>query len=150
MYSMRKEQSLGYQVNLLARLLERALRDRIAAHGVVPGQFPALLSLFEEDGLTQAQLAALVQIEQPTIAKTLQRMERDGLIERTPDPDDGRRVRVFLTSRARALERDLKLAAREINERAVIGLTPARQELLAEMIKVVIANLSGSDSSSNH
>jgi DNA-binding MarR family transcriptional regulator len=77
---LRTEDSLGYQVNLLARLFERALRERIAPHGVVPGQFPALLCLYEQDGLTQAELGSRVQIEQPTIAKTLQLAPMSNLV----------------------------------------------------------------------
>lgn len=73
--------SLGYQVNHLARMLAQALRERIAPLGVVPGQFAQLLVLHEQDGLTQAQLCERVRIEQPTMANTLARMERDGLIE---------------------------------------------------------------------
>jgi DNA-binding MarR family transcriptional regulator len=140
---LRRETSLGYQVNLLARLFERALRERISRHGVVPGQFPALLCLYEQDALTQAEIGSLVQIEQPTIAKTLQRMERDGLIRRAPDPDDRRRVRIHLTPRARALEPTLAAAAREINARAVDGLAPAEQQDLIDTITHVIANLGG-------
>ena len=50
---LRPASSVGYQVNRLARLFEVALRNRIAAYGVVPGQFPALLALYERDRQTQ-------------------------------------------------------------------------------------------------
>jgi DNA-binding MarR family transcriptional regulator len=140
---LRTEDSLGYQVNLLARLFERALRERIAPHGVVPGQFPALLCLYEQDGLTQAELGSRVQIEQPTIAKTLQRMERDGLIRRAQHPDDRRRVRIHLTPQARALEPTLAAAAREINARATDGLTRDEAEQLIRTVTRIIANLGG-------
>src|SRR5882757_4292236 len=81
-----RRHSLGYQVNLLARLMEQALRRRIAVHGVVPGQFPALLALYEREGRTQSELCQLVRIEQSTMANTLNRMQRDGLVSRSPDP----------------------------------------------------------------
>jgi DNA-binding MarR family transcriptional regulator len=140
---LRKETSLGYQVNLLARLFERALRERIAPHGVVPGQYPALLCLYEHDGLTQTEIANRVHIEQPTIAKTLQRMERDGLIRRQPDPNDRRRVRIHLTPPARALEHTLATTAREINARAVEGIRRAEAAHLLDTVTRLIANLSG-------
>jgi DNA-binding MarR family transcriptional regulator len=140
---LRRETSLGYQVNVMARLFERALRERIAPHGVVPGQYPALLCLYEENGLTQAEIGSRVHIEQPTIAKTLQRMERDGLIRREPDPDDRRRVRIHLTSAARALEHTLAATAREINARAVDGLGTAEAARLLDTVTRIIANLSG-------
>ncbi len=87
-----REESLGYQVNHLARLLAQALAVSIAPYGVVPGQFAQLLALFEQDGLTQRELCDRVQIEQATMAKTLQRMQRDDLVQCNPDPDDRRRM----------------------------------------------------------
>lgn len=136
-----RDASLGYQVNHLARLLALALRDGIAPYGVVPGQFAQLLALFEQDGITQAELCAQVGIEQPTMANTLARMERDGLIDRTPDPADGRRILVHLTPRARALEADLVGAAGTVNAEATRGLGAREVETLMETLATVIDNL---------
>ena len=132
-----REASLGYQINHLARLMERGLRDRIAALGVVPGQFAQLLALYETDGLTQAELCDRVQIEQPTMANTLARMERDGLITRSPDPHDRRRSLVRLTPRARELEDELVSAALEVNALATHGL--AERDVATLMIAVAAA-----------
>jgi DNA-binding MarR family transcriptional regulator len=139
--SLPPESSLGYLVNHLARLLALALRDRIGPYGVVPGQFAQLLALYEADGLTQAELCARVQIEQPTMANTLARMERDGLITRTPDPADQRRSLVRLTAKARRLEPDLVAAAREINALATQGLTDDQITAFRTALGVAIANL---------
>lgn len=68
-------------------MFARALHQRIAPHDVVPGQFAQLLALYERDGVTQQELCEIVRIEQPTMAVTLQRMERDGLITRRRDPE---------------------------------------------------------------
>jgi DNA-binding MarR family transcriptional regulator len=135
--------SLGYQVNYLARLMENALRDQISPLGVVPGQFAQLLSLYQEDGLTQAQLCERVRIEQPTMAKTLARMERDGLIDRQPDPDDGRRSLVTLTNRARDIEDDLMAAARRVNAAATGGLTKSQIATFMQTMDAIIGNLDG-------
>jgi DNA-binding MarR family transcriptional regulator len=99
---LRPASSAGYQVNRLARLFEAALRQRIAAHGVVPGQFPALLALFEHDGRTQRELCDIADVDQSTMAKTLARMRRDGLLREEPDPSDRRRTRYHLTPHAQA------------------------------------------------
>jgi DNA-binding MarR family transcriptional regulator len=136
--------SLGYQVNYVARLMEHALRDQIAPLSVVPGQFAQLLSLYQEDGVTQAQLCELVRIEQPTMAKTLARMERDGLIDRTPDPIDGRRSLVTLTHRARGIEADLVAAAHRVNGAATRGLTKGEVAQFMQTLNAIIANLEGS------
>jgi DNA-binding MarR family transcriptional regulator len=136
-----REGSLGYQVNQLGRLLAQGLGGRIAAYGVVPGQFAQLLALFEEDGLTQRELCDRVRIEQATMANTLQRMQRDGLVRVVPDPNDRRRVRVYLTDRARAIEDDLVAAARELNALATNGLTEAEIAQYLDWTKRLITNL---------
>ena len=137
----RPQTSLGYQVNHLARLLAAALRERIEPLGVVPGQVAQLLTLYERDGVTQSELCDLVQVEQPTMANTLARMERDGLVERVPDPGDKRRSLVMLTPRARELQADLVAAARAVNDLATRGLDAAEAEMFLSAIDTAIANL---------
>ena len=136
-----RQSSLGYQVNHVARLLEAALHQRISPLGVVPGQFAQILALYEEDGLTQRQLCDLVRIEQPTMAKTLQRMERDLLIRREPDPGDGRRARVLLTAHARALRSDLVDAATAVNAAATKGLSDREVSEFMRTLARIIDNL---------
>lgn len=121
--------------------MAQALKERIEALGVVPGQFAQLLALYEQDGLTQAELCERVRIEQPTMASTLNRMERDGLIRRVPDPADRRRARVMLTTQARRLEGDLVSAARGVNSAATRGLSDGEVAALMRTIAQVIDNL---------
>lgn len=133
--------SLGYQVNHLSRLLANALRSRVQEFGVVPGQFAQLLALYERDGRTQAELCRAVQIEQATMANTLNRMERDGLIARTADPDDRRRTRIHLTPKARDLEPVLVASAREVNSAATAGLSEGEIAAFLSTMQRLIANL---------
>jgi DNA-binding MarR family transcriptional regulator len=139
--SLPRRASLGYQVNHLGRLLAQALRTRIAADRVVPGQFAQLLALYEEDGLTQNQLCERVRIDQSTMAHTLQRMERDGLIQRTPDPADRRRALITLTDRARQIETRLVDAARQVNAAATRGLTDDEVASCLRTLSRMIDNL---------
>ncbi len=136
-----RQSSLGYQVNHLARLMAQALRGRIAPLGVVPGQFAQLLALYEQDGLSQRELCERVRIEQPTMANTLQRMERDGLIRRLPDPADGRRAAVMLTGRARDLQDDLVGAARSINTEAARNIGDEELVNFMDTMSRIIDNL---------
>jgi len=136
-----RQASVGYQVNHLARLLAQALRERVEPHGVVPGQFAQLLALYEQDGLTQAELCARVRIEQPTMANTLARMQRDGLIDRVPDPADGRRALVTLTPRARDLQDQLIAAARAVNTTATRGLDEPQTTAFLAALASAIDNL---------
>ena len=138
---LRPASSVGYQVNRLARLFEAALRQNIAAYGVVPGQFPALLALYERDGRTQRELCQVASVDQSTMAKTLARMRRDGLVREEPDPGDGRRTRYYLTPRARALEPELGVAGREVIAVATRGIPAARLAAFDQTLADMAGNL---------
>ncbi len=135
--AFRRHASLGYVVNRLARLLARALERRLAEFGVPLGQFPVLLILWEEEGLTQTEIARRLDFEQPTIANTLKRMERDGMVTTAPDPASRRRVLVFLTERARSLQAPLTAAAQDINQHVCAKLSPKKvQALFSTMAEI--------------
>ncbi len=137
--------SLGYLVNHAARLLERELAEQVRPHGAWPAYFPVLLALWEQDGRTQAELVRLVDVEQPTLANTLNRMERDGFVRRTLDPSDRRATCIRLTDHGRALEDTLTRGARGVNERALRGLDQAQRTALLATLRQVIENLRGGD-----
>ena len=138
--SFSKDDSAGYLANHMARLFERGLAARIRPLGLTTGTFPALLELWENDGLTQKQLVERLDIEQATMANTLSRMERDGLIRREKDPGDGRVQRIRLTERARALRDPAIAAATAENEDALLALSDEESaEFISLMQKIIAA-----------
>lgn len=135
-----KEDSAGYLINHLARMFAQGLAAAIRPLGLSTGTFPALLELWESDGVTQKHLVSKLGIEQATMANTLNRMERDGLITRRKDPEDGRSQLVWLTDQARALHAPAVAAAEAVNEDLLAPLTTdERRQLLALMRKVIQA-----------
>ena len=90
---------------------------------------------------TQAELSRLVGIEQPTMAITLRRMERDGLIQRKPDPDHGRRSHVTLSARGRKLSQVMRTAAHEVEKLATDGLSAAEVDQFFRLAGTMIQNL---------
>lgn len=141
--AIRRIDSLGYQIGLLGRLYDRRLQDMLKAYGVAPGQFAPLVMLFEQDGLTQAELCRRVKVEQPTMANTLQRMERDGLIRRKGDAGDKRRALVYLTARAREMQAKIMEGARAVSGQTVKGLTAADQDDMFRLVARMVENLKG-------
>nr|WP_136442244.1 MarR family transcriptional regulator [Pacificoceanicola onchidii] len=133
--------SAGYLVNNLARLLVEVLRKRIAPLGIVPGQFPTLLALWEKDGLTQKELLVLVDIEQATLANTLTRMERDGLITRKEHPADARARTIHLTNQGRSIRDEAYKAAAQINEEVLADLSDAETEAFLSYMRRVIGRI---------
>ena len=101
--------SATYLSSLLAKSFSRALQERGQKLGFAPGQFPVLLELWSEEGLTQKQLLDRLDIEQATMANTLARMERDGLVLRKRHPTDKRAQQIFLTAKADPLPENPRL-----------------------------------------
>lgn len=134
---------VGHLVGHLARLLARELQSRIAPMGLSTGSFPVLLELWEEDGQTQRELVAALGVEQATMANTLGRMERDGLVSRSKDPKDGRMRRVRLTDRARGLEAEAKAAATAVNEAVLADLSGWEREALMQLLAKTIDSARG-------
>lgn len=132
--------SAAYLAGQLAKAFSRSLHQRAAALGFSPGQLPVLLELWAEDGLTQKQLLDRVGIEQATMANTLARMQRDGLVDRRPHPRDRRAQQVFLTEKARAMEEIAVRAAREADDAMFAGFRRFERELLLEYMRMIIQN----------
>jgi len=95
------DKNLCYEINRLARMLMAKINEQTKPHGVSQGQLPVLCCLDEESGQTQAELCKNIQVEQPTMANTLSRMERDGLIYKVACEQDRRQTKIFLSEQTR-------------------------------------------------
>lgn len=139
--SIDREKSLTYVINHISRQLTSALNAELQSHGVAPGQFPVLMCLWEQDGLTQRELYQRVKIEQATMSNTLKRMERDCLIYREPDPEDRRSTRIHLTGMAKKLEAKLTKGAKAVNKLALDGLKKKERKYVLELLEMMATNL---------
>ena len=137
--SFDKNRSAGYLANHMARLFASGLHSRIRAIGLAPAQFMVLLELWERDGMTQKELVVSLDVEQATMANTIARMERDGLVERRPHPRDGRAQIICATPKAHDLKHAAVSAARAQNETALRNLNADDAEQLLRLMQKVIS-----------
>ena len=133
---------IGFQVLQIHKAHRQLAEEDLNKLGVHTGQEMILLQLWIEEGIPQSQLAACMEVEPPTATKMLQRMERAGLIERRPDPEDARVSLVYLTERGRALEQPVLDVWRQLEARTVSGLSLTEQTLLRRLLLQVASNLS--------
>ena len=134
--------SLGYQFGLIARLLAQSLKKRNGKDGILPGQFPIALELLAQDGATPRDLCALVKIDQRTMASTLKRMERNGIIRRKACPRDGRQSTIHLTAKGRRLSDAAVQNARAVNRIAFEDLDPEATAQLRAALGHIVDRLS--------
>ena len=140
---LNRELSAGYLTNWAGRLLIRTISPKLEAHGLSVGYLPVFFTLTENPKLSQKRIAEIIEVEQPTMAATLARMERDGLIVRTPDPTDGRSALISLTAKAREKLSIVERAVNETNDLALSGLKPAERKQFFEMMKRIVVALGG-------
>ena len=135
------EDRVATAIRMASRLIAQTVGAELGRLGLRIAQLPVLLILSANEGLTQTEIARRVGVEQPTMALTLRRMERDGLITRTRDPLDGRRSHIHLTPIAAAAEPRLTTLRSEIEEQALLGFTDEEREALLGYVLRVTANL---------
>ena len=107
--------SMGYQVRITYRMLERFIQDQLVDTDVQIGMWYFFRILWIEDGLTQRELSRRVGTAEPTTLEQLRNMEKHGHITRKRSKEDRRVVHVLLTPKGRVLEKKLMKHVDELN-----------------------------------
>ncbi|OAG74488.1 transcriptional regulator [Gluconobacter japonicus] len=131
----------GHYFSRIARGLSRVGDARLRDLGLATAQLPILTALKDGAQLSQKQLAHWAKVEQPTMAQMLSRMERDGLIQRTPDPNDGRSSLISLTKMALERLPAGRAVLRQGNADMTKGLTSEEIDTLIMLLRQVLANI---------
>jgi DNA-binding MarR family transcriptional regulator len=135
-------ENLGY---LLAKATQRwneLLHAEFVQEGfaeVRPSYGSVLLPLFEEDGLRMGELAARARLAKQTMTTLIRLAERDGLVRRDRDPEDGRAFRIFLTARARSFQPVAERVLERLDARVERRLSAAEREVLTTSLQEVMS-----------
>lgn len=121
---------MGRAMRGFSRIADAALRDL----GFATGQLPVLVSLKHSQTLSQAELARIAQVEQPSMAQLLNRMERDGLVQRVADPADKRSRLVSLTADAGERMPQARAVMQSLSQQALAGFTPEEVAQLTQLM----------------
>lgn len=136
--SLNRLRSAGYMTNWAARLFAVAIEQRLKPHGIAPAYLPIFFALGQGEALSQKALTQFAAVEQPTMAATLNRMERDGLIQRTSDPADRRSSLISLSEIARSKMDVVFQATSEVNEAALSRLSQDERVLFVSMLEKIV------------
>lgn len=108
---------------------------------VHPGQPPVLFELSRRDGLRQSELAEKLRVKPATITVMLNRMVKNGHVERRTDPDDQRVSRVFLTDKGRAAVTEVREALRASEAHALEGITEEEKAQVRRLLLHMYENV---------
>ncbi len=137
------DDSFGYLVNMAARRLKYELHLAFKASGydITPEQWTVLNRLWEQDGLSQVELAERTFKDKPIITRILTILERKGVISRRFDDDDRRVTRVFLTRKGQDLKDKLIPCAKSVLEKGSRNLTAQDIAHLKHTLNQILSNL---------
>jgi DNA-binding MarR family transcriptional regulator len=100
MYEKLAEKSVGKRIQALFRLSMINFRSEMKRLGFGTGDYDFMGALFLDEGLSQDELSRRIRVDKSYTARTLARLEKAGMVERRPDPEEHRIKRVFLGKKA--------------------------------------------------
>jgi len=103
-------------------------------------QMPVLHALKNGASLSQKDLAQFAGVEQPTMAEMLARLERDGVVQRKPNPKDRRGSLVSLTRTSRLRLPKARMELIQVEKGAMASLSTAEKEILLNLLQRVVSN----------
>jgi MarR family transcriptional regulator, transcriptional regulator for hemolysin len=132
---------LGYLLRDVARLLRKRFEQKAKHLGLTRAQWRVILYLSKNEGIHQAALADLLEIEPITLVRILDRLAERGLIERRQHPTDRRSWSLFLKDAARPLLVALSPVGEATREEALEGISEADRDRLVETLARMKTNL---------
>ncbi|MDQ3780180.1 MAG: MarR family winged helix-turn-helix transcriptional regulator [Chloroflexota bacterium] len=136
------EPTVSFPLVMLIKVHWLLASDLLAALDLYPGQELLLMAVAREVGIAQGDLGDYLNVEPPTVARSLQRLERAGLVERRLDPHDGRVLRVYLTAESRALRGKIAAIWQELNNRMLKGVSDVELAFLRRLLVQLRDNIS--------
>jgi len=137
----RLDDLLATRLAVAGRLLRTQADAELSHLGVGAQSLGTLLRLAEDDGLTQAELSRRQRVEAPTMCRMIDRLERDGLVERRADPADRRATRVSLSAEGREVAGRGAAVVDALERRAFEGLDRDERRRLGELLGRVLDGL---------
>ncbi|MEW6450308.1 MAG: MarR family transcriptional regulator [Pseudomonadota bacterium] len=136
-----KNHELLFMISDVGRLLRTYADQRARLMGMTRAQWSVLLRLERNEGLIQADLADVLDIQPITLTRLIDRLCDNGLVERRPDPNDRRAKFLFLTPAARPLLDRITTEIEDLSETILAGVEPAAVDTMMSQLGLARDNL---------
>lgn len=137
------KETVGYMLAHACKHHRQRAGELLHEIGLYTGQEMLLCGLWEKEGMTQTELADYVMIQPATVTNMLQRLEREGFVERRPDSEDQRISRVYTTAKGRDIEEGVQEKWSQLEQEAFGELSVEERVLLRRLLLQVYQNLGG-------
>ena len=134
-----RQNSFGWMINVIANKAGKDFDLELKKHGLTIALWPTLMCLWEEEGITQRDIAAKSKVENSTTTRTLDKLEKLELVERRADPNSRRSFRIYLTEKGKALEEQLILIPIRLNKELMSELDAKEQQQMLKLLQKIVA-----------
>ena len=135
------ERDLLFLLNDVARLLRVDADKRARAQAMTRAQWGILIWLERQPGISQKELAELLEVEPITVARLVDRLEGRGMVERRPDPRDRRIWRLHLLTPAFLVLREIDQQRSEMATMVMDGINDDNRTIIIEALARMKATL---------
>jgi DNA-binding MarR family transcriptional regulator len=135
------DHTIGFLLRDVSRLMRKRFDRRARALGLTRAQWLVLANLAPRPGINQSALADILEIENITLGRHIDRLEETGWVERRRDPADRRAWRLYLADKARPILERMDVIAGETHADALDGLAAAERERLRAVLLGIKTNL---------
>jgi len=139
--SFAKAAPVGYLLSEVAKLMKRRFEEEARVHGITLPQWRALAELSTNHGMSQVELAGCIDTDPMTLSGILDRLEKRGLIERSPDPHDSRAKRAVATRPGQELVLEVRRVGNALYEHALEGLSDKERKQVIDVLTRMKDNL---------
>jgi len=137
------ERSVLYYLSSIQKYVFKIVYETtVKDYDLHPGQIPILFLLEYKPGIIQREIASSINVEPGTVAVMLKRMEKKGLIFRNVDESDRRVSRVYLTSKAEDILKQIKYFTKQMEDIILSGLSDSEKSTLMELLTKIRKHLS--------
>lgn len=135
------ERGIGFLLTDVSHLLRKVIDRRLQPQGLTRAQWAVLACLTNGEGVTQSELADLLQIEKSTAGRLIDHMAENGFVERRSIQGDRRSWSLHLTEKARPLIASIEEIILRTREEAMEGLSVEEQRVLSVAVETIKTNL---------
>ncbi|MFF3102057.1 MarR family winged helix-turn-helix transcriptional regulator [Viridibacillus arvi] len=135
-----KEESIGRWVSMLHRYGNIYMNSKLKEYNLGAGQYQFLAALYQQEGLSQDEIAHLLKMDKGTAARAIAKLEQEGYVERKVFNVDKRIKKLYLTEKAHALEPTLISILSGWKNVITEGLSEEDQQATLKLLKHLSLN----------
>lgn len=135
------ENCIGFLTNVQAKKLAEAFNNRLMDKGITRVQWIALYYLDRYESLSQMELAEKLNIKPSSVVRLMDRMERDGLVERVKNPEDRRAYNLIFTDKGREFWDTIKGEGEIMGDIFTKDISPEELNVFIKVLEQMVENI---------